>query len=321
MSAYKPGKGQVSLTVMFFIIVVGVFAVTLLQIILSVTSAAGVHKKIDLAYQISDEGSALSGLLNSRSGGQLFIENLGMYTIKDEDKISDSINRVLSGLGENYRLDLILKDKVKTFSRGVVIDEQGLFRPAKLTPEEESAFRQKGWRWPVDPEHEIVSSGIGMRKLFGECKFHRGVDIPLDTGTPVYAAADGTVVFAGVQGDFGKVVTIEHVIDDRTYYTYYGHLYHIFVAEGKKVNAGDKIALSGNTGKSTGPHLHFDMSINRGVNRNVVDICPMLGNPGNCYQKTVSDCVVASGEGGVTTEIPLPGAVKGQTRAEVRLVV
>ena len=160
-----------------------------------------------------------------------------------------------------------------------------------------------------------------MRKLYGVCKMHQGIDIEVPVGTAVYAAADGTVVFAGEQEDFGKVLTIEHALGDRFYYTYYGHLDHIMVTEGQRVDAGEKIALSGNTGRSTGPHLHFDMSTGRGTGRQAVDICPLLGDPGNCYQETGFECMVASGEGGVRTEIPLPGAVSGKTRAEVRLVV
>ncbi|MER5489170.1 M23 family metallopeptidase [Streptomyces sp. NPDC002812] len=85
--------------------------------------------------------------------------------------------------------------------------------------------------------------------------FHTGIDFAVPTGTSVVAAAAGTVVTAGWQGAYGNAVTIQHA-DGR--YTLYAHLSRITVKEGDQVAAGQEIGLSGSTGNSTGPHLHFE---------------------------------------------------------------
>lgn len=85
---------------------------------------------------------------------------------------------------------------------------------------------------------------------------HTGIDFPVPTGTPVASAADGIVVETGSTGSYGNQVVIRHA--DKLY-TQYAHLSRISVAQGDKVTAGQEIGLSGNTGNSTGPHLHFEV--------------------------------------------------------------
>lgn len=85
------------------------------------------------------------------------------------------------------------------------------------------------------------------------------MDWATPTGTPVYASCGGTVAKAGWGSGYGYVVYINHE-DGRQ--TRYGHLSKVLVSAGQKVKQGDKIALSGNTGVSTGPHLHFEILIN-----------------------------------------------------------
>ncbi|MET9608072.1 peptidoglycan DD-metalloendopeptidase family protein [Streptomyces sp. NPDC006512] len=85
--------------------------------------------------------------------------------------------------------------------------------------------------------------------------FHTGIDLAVPTGTPVVAAAAGTVVTADWQGSYGNAVIIQHA-DGR--YTLYAHLSSITVKQGDQVAAAQEIGLSGSTGNSTGPHLHFE---------------------------------------------------------------
>ncbi len=86
---------------------------------------------------------------------------------------------------------------------------------------------------------------------------HNGIDIGVSVGTPVYAAASGTVVISKPNGQgYGKYISIQHA---RNYYTVYGHLSELLVQQGQTVTAGQLIAKSGNTGNSTGPHLHFEV--------------------------------------------------------------
>lgn len=109
-----------------------------------------------------------------------------------------------------------------------------------------------------------MSSGFGGRKAptKGASTNHKGIDWAVPVGTAVYASSGGTVTKAGWGSGYGNVVYIKHP-DGRE--TRYGHLSKVLVSSGQTVKQGQKIALSGNTGRSTGPHLHFEIRINGGA--------------------------------------------------------
>lgn len=102
------------------------------------------------------------------------------------------------------------------------------------------------------------ASGFGMRidPITGQQAMHEGIDFIADTGTPVVAAAGGMVQFAGYHPQFGQVIDIDHGND---LVTRYAHLSRLLVEEGAIVPRGRKIAETGNSGRSTGPHLHFEV--------------------------------------------------------------
>lgn len=106
-----------------------------------------------------------------------------------------------------------------------------------------------------------LSSSFGSRKAptRGASTYHKGIDWAVPTGTSVVASCDGTVTQAGWSSGYGNCIFISHA-DGRQ--TRYGHLSKVLVKSGQKVSQGQKIALSGNTGRSTGPHLHFEIRIN-----------------------------------------------------------
>jgi hypothetical protein len=112
-------------------------------------------------------------------------------------------------------------------------------------------------RWPV---RGSVNSEFGRRisPWTGAAEHHAGVDIGAGIGTPVRAPAPGTVVQAGSATDFGMTVTIDHGHEVRTVFA---HLQKALVAQGQRVERGQVIALSGNTGKSSGPHLHYEIVV------------------------------------------------------------
>jgi len=107
----------------------------------------------------------------------------------------------------------------------------------------------------------FVTSGFGMRRhpLLGGGRAHLGIDIAASTGSPVLAPADGTVSTAGWVGSYGIMVAIEHSDGMQTRYA---HLSRLNVVRGQRVSRGDTIGLVGSTGRSTGPHLHYETRIN-----------------------------------------------------------
>ncbi|MGW4482101.1 peptidoglycan DD-metalloendopeptidase family protein [Rhodococcus triatomae] len=108
---------------------------------------------------------------------------------------------------------------------------------------------------PVDPSTVTLTSGFGER--WGEQ--HKGIDLAGAVGTPIYAAADGTVRNAGPADGFGQWVVLDHVRDGQLVSTVYGHVDTYSVEVGQQVRAGQQIATIGNRGQSTGPHLHWEV--------------------------------------------------------------
>ena len=112
--------------------------------------------------------------------------------------------------------------------------------------------------WPV--KYGKITSKFGNRThpVLKSVKFHRGVDIAVSVGTPVYSGIKGKVTFAGRKGNYGNLVEIER---DDGIKVRYAHLNSIDVVTGQKVSDGEKVAETGNTGMSTGPHLHYEIII------------------------------------------------------------
>jgi len=109
-----------------------------------------------------------------------------------------------------------------------------------------------GLIWPVDG---IVVSGFGMR--WG--RMHEGIDVTASTGTPVRAAAAGTIIHAGWLGGYGNLVVVDH---GNGLATAYAHASAILVVVGQQVGQGEMVSLVGSTGNSSGPHLHFEVRVN-----------------------------------------------------------
>ena len=108
---------------------------------------------------------------------------------------------------------------------------------------------------------EFISSGFGYRAdpFSGGAAFHAGLDFGGPVGAPIHAAAKGVVTFAGVQQGYGNCIEISH---GNGLMTRYAHMSGFRARIGQAVNAGDVIGLIGNTGRSTGPHLHFEVRVN-----------------------------------------------------------
>lgn len=117
---------------------------------------------------------------------------------------------------------------------------------------------------PAEGTYSIQSFGYRIHPILKVKKMHNGIDILIDFGTPVKATGKGKVVFVGNKGGYGLVIEIDHGFG---YITIYGHLSKASVREGTTVKRGDIIGKSGNSGLSTGPHLHYEV-IHNGENLN-----------------------------------------------------
>ena len=144
-------------------------------------------------------------------------------------------------------------DQTSTSSGAALM--QALLRHVEPPPQA-PAKAHHGFIWPVEGG---LTSPFGERGRVmggGGTKFHAGIDISVPTGTPVQAAQAGTVVFAGYNGAYGKVVKLDH---PNGFSTLYAHNSRLLVHVGQNIKAGEVICLSGSTGRSTGSHLHFEV--------------------------------------------------------------
>ncbi len=123
-------------------------------------------------------------------------------------------------------------------------------RPRFVNPKRVLNFAKKYYF----PLKGLISSIYGEKRRGHR---HKGIDIAAATGTPIYPAAEGKVVFAGWQSGYGNTLIIEHKDGQLSRYA---HAQRLFVSEGDSVNINDTIALVGSTGRSTGPHLHFELT-------------------------------------------------------------
>lgn len=141
----------------------------------------------------------------------------------------------------------------------------------------ETAQQQKGKLYHIPsllPVSNVVASiagGYGMRRdpVTGVAKFHAGLDYAAPTGTPVYATADGKVTVAERKNIYGNIIEIDHGFE---YQTRYMHLSRMSVIPGQTVKKGQEIGRIGSTGKSTAPHLHYEVRF-RGEAQNPVNYC------------------------------------------------
>jgi len=207
-----------------------------------------------------------------------------------------SIKKLLGSLDYDTSEENMTVNSVTDFLNGLNEKEEYEIETAILTDEEISeGFDEKHKEWffalveilplidpssEFDPDKFIIPEIIDNPDIpsiwpasgtvtseFGEVRIthiHQGIDIANNTGTPIRATANGTVIAVGTSGNFGKRIMIYHGTDENgnTYVTVYAHLSEFKVEVGKKVDQGDLIGLMGNTGVSTGTHLHYEVRVN-----------------------------------------------------------
>ncbi len=192
-------------------------------------------------------------------GKILFLPNMRGILLKNRNK-NDKLSFHKFGIPERY---------IEQANGNNIKEKPFLFIPcAKLSNLQRSLFLGTGFMSPV--KYAKKTSGFGTRRdpfQRRRFQFHRGIDLACSIGTPVRAARSGIVSFRGNRGGYGKLLVIRH---EHRYQSMYGHLSRYIVKPGQHVRAGEIIAYSGNTGRTTGPHLHFEVrrgkrAINPGV--------------------------------------------------------
>ncbi|MGM0417545.1 MAG: peptidoglycan DD-metalloendopeptidase family protein, partial [Thermodesulfobacteriota bacterium] len=163
-------------------------------------------------------------------------------------------NDKFSGYGKILAAKYIGKNK--TFSAFYFEDgKHGDYYDAEGVP-----LRKMFLKVPV--KFAVKTSSFSVRRfhpVLKKYKAHTGIDYGASRGTPIMATGDGKVIFSGWQGGYGKLVIIKH---PNNYKTYYGHCSALTVKKGDYVSQGDQVAKVGETGRTTGPHVHYEVRIN-----------------------------------------------------------
>lgn len=203
--------------------------------------------------------NSLSSPSDITPGKIIYIPNMRGIIYKKEEK--DSLDYV----SRKYNVDRVYVSKVNRLNE---CEKDYLFIPCgNISRLEKSLFLGAGFGMPVVTGHRTSAFGRRIDPFNRRFAFHQGVDISCRPGTSVHASRDGVVVYTGYKGGYGLLAVIKH---EHGYYSHYGHLSKLTIKQGDSVKMGDVIALSGNSGRSTGPHLHFEvrrqgMPVNPGV--------------------------------------------------------
>lgn len=152
----------------------------------------------------------------------------------------------------------VLSIRIERTIKESSLREQGVLELLELLSDRQSLLRATP---SILPTRGWITSAFGYRTspMSGDPMFHQGLDIAAAPGTPVHAPADGVVSYVDYDSGYGKLVSIDHGYG---IVTRYGHNSQVFVTQGQRIKRGDMIAQVGNTGRSTGPHLHYEVRLN-----------------------------------------------------------
>ncbi len=205
---------------------------------------------------------------------QTFSTRLKVITnIEERESITTSLNQnppdAATNIGtiakpKDPESRTLLDDRERLEERFSLLAHKTLNAEAELHDLYELLADQKQFLYALPtrkPAPGEFTSGFGVRKApyGGSDKMHEGLDVANYVGTPIYATAFGTVYFAGQKPGYGQTIILDHGYGLTTLY---GHTRSILVKSGQKVKRGQKIALMGNSGRSTGPHVHYEVRVN-----------------------------------------------------------
>jgi hypothetical protein len=247
-------------------------------------------------YEITETEKEVTRIVDGKPVTEVVIQK--EYKVVRELELQDysSIKELLGSLDYDTSEDNMTVNNVTDFLNSLNEKEEYEIETAILSDEEISeGFDEKHKEWffalveilplidpssEFDPDKFVIPEIIDNPDIpsiwpasgtvtseFGEVRLthiHQGIDIANNIGTPIRATANGTVIAVGTSGNLGKRIMIYHGTDENgnTYVTVYAHLSEFKVGAGEKVGQGDLIGLMGNTGASTGTHLHYEVRVN-----------------------------------------------------------
>ncbi len=159
---------------------------------------------------------------------------------------------------ESGRLADVVNRDIEVLGREITSRERSFRELKSLLEEKRSALASTPTIWPVKG---LITAGYGYRQspFTGAREMHEGLDIAAPYGTGILATADGIVSFTGPLADYGNVVFVNH---GHGFTTFYAHTSKIAVKEGQSVKRGQVLAYVGTTGRTTGPHVHYEVQVN-----------------------------------------------------------
>jgi murein DD-endopeptidase MepM/ murein hydrolase activator NlpD len=193
--------------------------------------------KIMLDMEPGEDNTQFLGI----GGSDLTIKDLGSFVENSDKKLAVLMHQSLDNLDTEIAVQSQEKEQLFTFLE-----------------ERKSMFASTPSIWPTKG---LITSEFAYRisPFTNEKEFHEGLDISARTGTVIIAPADGVVTEIGKTYGFGNLMTVSHGYGLKTMY---GHLSSALVKKGQAVKRGDKIALVGSSGRTTGPHLHYEVLLN-----------------------------------------------------------
>lgn len=216
----------------------------------------GPMPRIEESYQQYEQTMSHGDHANSSPISEQSAENIRQDAIFTEQAPLDELRGELASTQLNSKASLSIR--IDKAVNEAALREQGVIKLQELLVERQSILNATP---SIRPTRGWFTSRFGYRvdPFTGQTVMHYGTDIAASPGTPVVAPADGIVSYVGYESGYGKIVAIDHGYGVRTRY---GHNSQIYVQLGQKVNRRDVISAVGSTGRSSGPHLHYEVRIN-----------------------------------------------------------
>ncbi|MDT7570033.1 MAG: hypothetical protein QOE05_207 [Actinomycetota bacterium] len=199
------------------------------------------------------EGKARTGAGRAEQAAQRVAELVALRksALADaQDARADDVREYQAAQAASKALAERLRKEARARARAAALAHRSIARPSNAR-----------FLWPTDG-HFTSSFGWRTHPIFGDRRFHAGIDIGAPYGTSVWSADEGTVVYAGYASGYGTLVLISHgTVGGRDLTTGYAHMSALLVSPGQHVSRGQQVGRVGNEGNSTGPHLHFEVRL------------------------------------------------------------